>query len=91
MSKAELVAAIAEQKKMSKSDVETVLEGFLSVVTDALKNQEEVRLVGFGTFKTRERKERIARNLQNGEPMTVPAARVVVFKAGKLLKDSVDY
>ena len=58
-------------------------------IEGALKNKEEVRLVGFGTFATAERKAGTGRNPRTGEEMTIPASTTVRFKAGKGLKDAV--
>ena len=90
MTKTELVSVIAERVKMSKSDVENVLDAYLESITDALKKQMEVRLVGFGTFTTRHREASVARNPQTGQPVQVPASRVVVFRPGKGLKTAVN-
>ena len=91
MTKSELVSSIAEKVKMTKSDVENVLDSFLSVVTETLEKREEVRLVGFGVFSTRDRKATIARNPKTREPIEVEASVVPVFKAGKSLKDAVNH
>jgi DNA-binding protein HU-beta len=90
MTKAELIASVTDHVKMTKSDVETVLDAFLEVVTEALKQRKEVRLVGFGTFFTRERKETMARNPQTGSPVLVKAAVVPAFKPGGPLKTAVN-
>lgn len=91
MTKSELVTSIAEKVKMTKSDVESVLDSFLSVVTETLEKREEVRLVGFGAFTTRERKATTARNPKTREPIEVEASIVPVFKPGKSLKDAVNH
>ncbi len=87
MNKTELVAAIAEQTKLSKKDAEAALKAFTDVVADELKKGGKVQLVGFGTFEVSERGEREGRNPQTGETMTIKASKSPKFKAGKALKD----
>ena len=65
------------------------LDGFLSTVTSALGKGDSVALVGFGTFAVKERAERKGRNPQSGEEITIKAAKIPSFKAGKSLKDAV--
>ena len=90
MNKTELVAAIAENAEISKKDAEKALKAFVDVVTEELKKEEKVQLVGFGTFEVSERKEREGRNPKSGEKMTISASRTPKFKAGKALKDQVN-
>ena len=87
MNKTELVAAIAEQTKLSKKDAEAALKAFTDVVADELKKGGKVQLVGFGTFEVSERGEREGRNPQTGETMIIKASKSPKFKAGKALKD----
>ncbi|MGI6538093.1 MAG: HU family DNA-binding protein [Caldicoprobacterales bacterium] len=89
MNKSELIAAIAEKSELTKKDAEKAVNAFVSVVTEALANNEKVQLVGFGTFEVRERAERKGRNPQTKEEITIPASKAPVFKAGKALKESV--
>lgn len=89
MNKSELINAVAEKENMTKKDAEKAVNSVLSVVTDALVAGESVQVVGFGTFEVRSRAEKQGRNPKTGEPITVPAAKVPAFKAGKALKDAV--
>lgn len=89
MNKAELVAAVAERSELTKKDAEKAVNAIVSVITDALANNERVQLVGFGTFEVRERAERKGRNPQTREEIIIPASKAPVFKAGKALKDAV--
>lgn len=59
-------------------------------ITDSLKKGESVVLVGFGTFTVRERAARTGRNPQTGQEISIAAAKVPAFKAGKALKDAVN-
>lgn len=87
MNKTELVAAVAEQAGISKKDAEKALKAFTDVVTEELKKDGKVQLVGFGTFEVSTRAEREGRNPQSGEPMKIAASKAPKFKAGKALKD----
>ena len=90
MNKTELVAAVAEKAEISKKDSEKALKAFIDVVTEALKNDDKVQLVGFGTFEVSERAAREGRNPQTGETMKIEASKAPKFKAGKALKDLVN-
>ena len=87
MNKTELIAAIADQAELSKKDSEKALKAFIDVVTDELKKDHKVQLVGFGTFEVSERAAREGRNPQSGEVMHIAASKSPKFKAGKALKD----
>ena len=90
MNKSELIDAIAESSELTKADAGRALDGFISAVTSALGKGDAVALVGFGTFAVKERAERKGRNPQTGEEITIKAAKIPSFKAGKSLKDSVN-
>jgi DNA-binding protein HU-beta len=89
MNKTDLINNIADKSGLTKKDVESVLNGFLGAVTDALANGDKVQLIGFGTFETRSRSGRVGRNPQTGKSITIPASKVPAFKAGNKLKDAV--
>ena len=88
MNKTELIAAMAENADLSRKDAEAALKAFVEVVTDAMKKDDKVQLVGFGTFEVAERPEREGRNPQTGETMKIKACRNPKFKPGKALKDA---
>ena len=89
MNKSELIAALAQKAELSKKDAEKALSAFVDVVTDALKNGDKVQLVGFGTFESKVRPARIARNPRTGEEIKIEATKTASFKVGKALKDSI--
>ena len=89
MNKTELVAAVAEKAGISKKDADAAVAAVVASVTDALAKGEKVQLIGFGTFETRARAAKQARNPRTGETMTVPAPKVPAFKAGAALKEAV--
>ena len=90
MNKTELVAAIADRAELSKKDAEKALKAFVDVVTEELKKDNKVQLVGFGTFETSQRAAREGRNPQTGNTMKIDACKAPKFKAGKALKDAVN-
>jgi DNA-binding protein HU-beta len=87
MTKAELVARIAEKAGVSKKAADRCLKAFIEAVEDALQKGERIALPGFGIFQVRERAARKGRNPRTGEIMTIPARKVVVFKAAKQLRE----
>lgn len=89
MNKEQLVSAIASASKMTKKDVGVVLDATLKCVSDALKEDDKVTLVGFGTFQVKSRAARDGRNPKTGAVLKIPAKKVPVFTPGKGLKDSV--
>jgi DNA-binding protein HU-beta len=90
VNKSELVSAIAKEADITKEMSHRVLDATLKSIESALKAGEQVSLVGFGSFLVRERAARLGRNPKTGEPMQIKASKSPVFKAGKLLKDSVN-
>ena len=90
MNKTELVKAMMEKTGDTKKTTEETLNAFISVITEALQNEDKVQLVGFGTFETRKRAARKGRNPQTGAEMKIPASTSPVFKAGKALKETVN-
>ncbi|AKH62891.1 MULTISPECIES: nucleoid-associated protein HU-alpha [Photorhabdus] len=89
MNKTELVDAIAESADLTKAQAKAALESTLNAITESLKEGDSVQLVGFGTFKVNHRAERTGRNPQTGKEITIAAANVPAFSAGKALKDAV--
>jgi DNA-binding protein HU-beta len=89
MNKSEIIATIAEQANLSKADASRALEGLLNAIESTLKAGDAVTLVGFGTFAVKDRAERLGRNPQTGAEITIAAAKIASFKAGKGLKEAV--
>lgn len=90
MNKSDLIDAIAESAGISKVCAGDALNGALSAIKTALKKNESVTLVGFGTFKVGKRAARTGRNPRTGEVIKIKAAKVPKFTAGKALKDAVN-
>ena len=89
MNKSELIDAIAAKAELSKADVGRALDSFVEVLAKALKKNDKVALVGFGTFSVRKRAARTGRNPKTGAPLKIAASKNPAFKAGKALKDAV--
>jgi DNA-binding protein HU-beta len=89
MTKNELVRELAEDFQLPRKQVAEMMEAILEKMTNVLKAGDKVQLTPFGQFKIRDRAARIARNPQTGEPVKVPAKRVLKFTAGKPLKEAV--
>jgi DNA-binding protein HU-beta len=90
VNKSELIEAIAESADITKAEAGRALDATISAITGALKDGDQVALVGFGTFSVKERAARTGRNPQTGAPIDIPAAKIPGFKAGKALKDAVN-
>ncbi|TWI81364.1 DNA-binding protein HU-beta [Lacibacter cauensis] len=85
MNKAELVAKLAEDAEISKTQANAALDSFIEAVTKTLKGGGKVTLVGFGTFSVTKRAARTGRNPQTGATIKIKAKKVAKFKAGKEL------
>jgi DNA-binding protein HU-beta len=90
VNKSELIDAIAAGADISKASAGRALDSALDAVTGALKNGDQVSLVGFGTYSVKHRAARTGRNPQTGAEIQIKAANVPSFKAGKALKDAVN-
>lgn len=90
VNKSELIDSIAAASDLSKAAAGRALDAMTDTITNALKEGDQVVLVGFGAFSVKERAARTGRNPQTGEPIQIAAAKVPSFKPGKALKDSVN-
>ena len=90
MNKTDLIYAISEKSGLNKKNSEAALNAMISVIEDALKNDDKVVLVGFGTFEVRHRAARKGRNPRTGKEIHIPASKAVKFTAGKQLKSVVN-
>ena len=90
MNKKELSAAVADKCGMTNSQATDAIDATLDCIADAMKNGDEVRLLGFGNFVSSHRKARTARNPQTGAPIEVAATNVPKFKPGKALKETIN-
>ena len=90
MNKGELITAIAEHANLTKADAGRALDGLTKTIETTLKAGETITLVGFGSFAVKDRAERTGHNPQTGQEITIAAAKIPSFKAGKTLKDAVN-
>jgi integration host factor subunit beta len=88
MTKADLVQQASEAigPGITKKDCAVVVDAFLTAVKEAMADHKNIEIRGFGTFKVRERKSRLARNPRTGDPVEVPPRAVPVFKPSKDLR-----
>ena len=90
MNKAELIDAVADASEISKASAGRALDALIETITKALKKDDQVTLVGFGTFALRKRAARSGRNPRTGETIKIKASKVPTFKPGKALKDAIN-
>ncbi len=90
MNKLDLIAEVAKNTGLTKTDATKATDALLDAVTAALKKGNEVRLVGFGTFSVASREATTGRNPRTGEEIKIAASKQPKFKAGKLLKDALN-
>lgn len=90
MNKSELIDSVSMKANLSKKESEAAVNALLDTISEALVNEEKVVLVGFGTFETKRRAERMGRNPSTKQEIKIPASKAPVFKAGKGLKDKVN-
>ena len=90
MNKTDLVASVANATGMSKADAGNAVESVFDAISSALSEGDEVRLVGFGTFRVSQRKATQGRNPRTGETIQIMASNQPKFKAGKALKEAVN-
>ncbi|HUO21435.1 MAG TPA: HU family DNA-binding protein [Caulobacteraceae bacterium] len=90
MTKAELVAAIADKTGLNRTQAKDALDAVLDSVTASLKDGQEVRLVGFGSFVPVERKAGTARNPRTGETVKRAASKTARFRVGEGLKTALN-
>ena len=90
MNKTEIADQVAGRTGLGKASATAAVDAVLAAVSEALANDEDVRIVGFGTFTVRNRGLRSGRNFHTGESLSIAASRMPSFKAGKTLKDAVN-
>jgi len=89
MNKQDIITKIATDTGLTKTAAAGAVDSLIEGITKSLKKGDSVSFVGFGTFKTSNRKARKARNPQTGAPINIPKRRVPRFSAGKALKQAV--
>jgi DNA-binding protein HU-beta len=90
VTKADIVDVIASATGLTKVETEAVVDGFIQTVINAMKEGKNIEIRGFGSFKVKKRKGRIARNPRTGQQVMVDEHFVPIFKVSKELKHVVD-
>ncbi len=88
MTKAELIAAVAERADLSKTQAKAAVDALLDTVAETVREGGSVRLVGFGNFEGVHRAAGMARNPKTGEAVPRPASRTIKFRPGDALRGS---
>ena len=89
MTKKDIVMKVSNETNLTQIDVKKIVQRTLDVILESLERGETVELRNFGVFKVKTRRGRIGRNPRTGEEVSVPEKKVVVFKAGLILKQKV--
>ena len=89
MTKKDIVLKIAEEAGIKQVDVKKVVQMALDIITESLSGGKTIELRNFGVFKVKSRKSRIGRNPKTGTTVSIPERKVVVFKAGMIMKKKV--
>ena len=87
LTKAEMIAAVAEATETSKNAAGKAFDAVFDVIAQELIKGEKVSIHGFGTFTVKQRSARKGRNPQTGKEITIPAKKVVGFKASTSVRD----
>ena len=90
MNKDDLISKVASSIGLSKTEAAKSVDAVFSNISGSLKNGNEVRMVGFGTFLVSNRAATTGRNPRTGESIQIPAKKVPKFRAGKVLKSTVN-
>ena len=89
MNKSDLIVSVSNMAGLKQADAKRAIDAVFDSITGALKNKEEVRLIGFGTFVVTERPATEGRNPRTGEKLQIAAKRLPKFRPGKELKEAV--
>ena len=87
MNKKQLIGKISSSMSLSKADAERTFDGITEIILSCLKNDEQVKIAGFGTYKVAKRKARVGRNPRTGEQIQIAASQKVKFLPAKALKE----
>ncbi|MDR1620433.1 MAG: HU family DNA-binding protein [Clostridiales bacterium] len=90
MNKADLISVIAQKSDLSRKDAEKAMNAFIETVTETLKKNEKVQIVGFGIFEPKHREARKGHNPMTGAEIDIPASNAPSFKAGKAFKEALN-
>jgi DNA-binding protein HU-beta/integration host factor subunit beta len=86
VTKRDIVKTLADKFALSQVDARKIVQGTFDAILDTLVEQGRIELRNFGVFEVKTRRPRRARNPRTGEPVEVPARRVVTFKPGRMME-----
>lgn len=89
VTKKDIVMKVSNETNLTQIDVKKIVQRTLDVILESLERGETVELRNFGVFKVKTRRGRIGRNPRTGQEVSVPEKKVVIFKAGLVLKQKV--
>ena len=90
MKKKDLINAISQRSGMGKGDSENALNAVIACISDLLSQGDSIVLPGFASISVKERAARTGRNPSTGQPLNIPASKIVSFKAGSKLKEGIN-
>jgi len=90
MTKADLIEEVSRKTELTRKDSEIIVETILEAVLRSLRASDKIEIRGFGSFRVRQRRPRLGRNLTTGDRVEVPAKKVAFFRPSKELKDMVN-
>lgn len=90
LTKADMADRLYEEVGLNKREARELVDLFFAEITNALADNQPVKISGFGNFELRDKSERPGRNPKTGEMIPIAARRVVTFKSGQKLKQRVD-
>jgi integration host factor subunit alpha len=90
MTKSDLVERIHTNTGFSKKDSADILESVFSIIKNTLEAGEKIKIAGFGNFEVKQKRDRVGRNPQTGETITIEARRILTFKPSTLLKQAIN-
>ena len=90
MTKSDIVNRVAIATGITKLETEILVDGFFKTMTDALANGDHIEIRGFGTFRTKRRPARMARNPRTGAPVPLAEHFIPTFKPSRELRQIID-
>jgi len=90
MTKADITEKMRLATGLTKSEASDIIEALFSIMKSTLESGENLKITGFGNFEVKQKHDRLGRNPQTGEAITIGARRILTFKPSQLLRDAVN-
>jgi integration host factor subunit alpha len=90
MTKADIVERVSGKIGFTKRESQDLVESVFSILKNTLETGEKIKIAGFGNFVVKQKKDRLGRNPQTGEAMTIEARRILTFKPSQVLRNAVN-